>query len=157
MKIGHYGSGDSSSSCEGAAGLPGVRLSALLALTALGLAGFTALVRGATEARITLLAHEANAKVFINGSPVEMTQGAASLSLRKGVNILAIEAQAEGESAWVRPAIEARGRTLMPVWSVAPQMPAENWRTAPPEPGWAAAVRRGEGIWSRAGQIRTFL
>lgn len=117
---------------------------------------------GAGVAEFALSFHHASGEAFLNGSPIHpVPGGTATLRLEPGINVIAVEARAEGRNPAMDASLHSRGLKLPVRWKVAESAP-EGWRTGlPTGPEWhgARTVRRllrpAIGIWGEptAGKI----
>lgn len=89
---------------------------------------------GAT--RLALTIRNATVGAWLNGEALPLQGGAVELGLQPGVNVLALQATADGEQPSVLPAVTALGRELPVSWLQRTDAPDEGWMTAIGTVGW---------------------
>ncbi len=103
---------------------------------------------GAAIAQLSLRARDAEAKAFLNGTPLEVGTEPIALELGGGLNVLALEASATGEAPTLSPHIAVGDRPVALVWQCKTETPAEGWREQLPREGWVPARSDEGGIWT---------
>ncbi len=90
-------------------------------------------------AQLRLVAVESRARVHVNGSPVDLAQGAVDVPLAGGLTVLSIEAERGGAAPSLLPTVLQSGRPVPLRWRLASAAPDASWRTAVPDAAWSPA------------------
>jgi len=96
---------------------------------------------------LSMHTQDASARAHLNGEPVELAGERTRLTLEGGLNILAIEATANGDSPRVTPSVWASGRRLSPRWLATGDAPPDGWRTEWLSGEWPGAQGTAAGLW----------
>lgn len=107
--------------------------------------------------RLNLRGTDSHSDLTVNGKPVDTEAGPVELLLDPGLNLLAIQAGADGENPGVMPSISVEGTALRLRWLTRDEAPAEDWRTALPTQGWGPAAVAPGGLWSKPGAKDCYL
>ncbi len=90
-------------------------------------------------ARLRMATNDARVEVFVGGKPISLKDGVADLDLQPGLNVIAIQADAEGDAPSVQPQILSGSRQLPVAWLLRTDAPPETWRTTLEPASWQIA------------------
>ncbi|MCD6360316.1 MAG: hypothetical protein J7M38_05565, partial [Armatimonadetes bacterium] len=110
----------------------------------------------ASSAELALSAVAAGARLFVNGHRVPVGAEPVAVELGEGLNIIAVEARAQGNAPGVTVAITSLGHEIGPGWVCRADAPGEDWMTELPGEGWAAPRIAGGRMWPAGGGARAW-
>ncbi len=96
---------------------------------------------------LRVLPRQAEVKCYLNGARVTGDARGTQLRLRSGLNVIAIEAVAEGDRPGITPRLIQGERELPVSWAIGERSLPPSWRTEAPDPGWDRR-RGGNPFWS---------
>lgn len=121
-----------------------VESAALPHFPAAGIVTLTAVIRHATVA------------AFVNGGPVSLPDGIARLELGEGMNVVTLDAVAQGRAPVVKVSLTANDHPLSPRWQVRTTPPPADWRKSIPPRGWGEPAPVGPNLWPGSAAQRVF-